>query len=63
MFFLKHQILHLGFDFYHKVTLPALYFQACFSFVRLGQIFLYFTADVIKILEILDTASNIFSGQ
>lgn len=58
--FVKHQIVHLGFDLYHKAIFAALYFHACFSFVRLGQIFLYFTGDVIKILEIL---TNIISDQ
>lgn len=63
MAFLKHEILQLGFDLYHKATFTALYFQACFSFIRWGQIFLYFTADIIKILEVLDTANNILSDQ
>lgn len=63
MFFLKHQSLHLGFDFYHKATFTALYFQACFSFVRLGQIFSYFTADVIEVLEILHIMSYIFGDR
>lgn len=63
MIFVKHTILHLGFDFYHEAIFTALYFHACFSFVRLGQIFPYFTIDVIKILEILAIVSNIISDQ
>lgn len=63
MIFVKHRILHLGFDFYHEAIFTALYFHACFSFVRLGQIFPYFTIDVIKILEILAIVSNIISDQ
>lgn len=60
---MKHQILHLGFRFYHKATLTALYFRGGFSYLRLGQIFIHFTADIRNILEILDTASNIFHDQ
>lgn len=63
MIFVRHQILHLGFDFYCEAIFTALFFHACFSFVRLGQIFPYFTGDVIKILEILGTVSKIISDQ
>jgi len=61
--FVNHQILHLGFEFYHKGIFTALYFLACFSFIRLGQIFPYFIGDVIKILEILDIVTSIISDQ
>lgn len=63
MMFVKHEILHLCFDFYHEAIFTAVYFHACFSLVRLGQIFPYFTVDVIKILEILATVSNVISDQ